>query len=187
MTPEALAYLTKARQSLNEARIVLANDLAEAAGRAAYLAAFHAAQAYIFDTTGKAAKTHTGVRSEFARLAKDEARLGPQLSAFLARAYTLKTVADYAIGDHVGITLDEASAAIVEALAFVEGVSRCSNRAGHNLRHDHVAATAIQRSSRQPRDRDQGATLGAAQRRPQSDLRRVLQAGGCALFRRRIL
>jgi uncharacterized protein (UPF0332 family) len=56
MRPEALAYLAKARQSLNEARIVLANDLAEAAGRAAYLAAFHAAQAYIFDTTGKSAK-----------------------------------------------------------------------------------------------------------------------------------
>ncbi len=69
MRPEAVAYLTKARQSLNEARIVLANDLAEAAGRAAYLAAFHAAQAYIFDITGKAAKTHTGLRTEFSHLA----------------------------------------------------------------------------------------------------------------------
>jgi uncharacterized protein (UPF0332 family) len=124
MRPEALAYLTKARQSLYEARIILANDLAEAAGRAAYLAAFHAAQAYIFDTTGKAAKTHTGLRTEFARLAKDDARLGRSLSAFLARAYTLKTVADYAIGDDVGITLEEASKAIMEAVAFVEGVSK---------------------------------------------------------------
>jgi uncharacterized protein (UPF0332 family) len=124
MRPEAVAYLTKARQSLNEARIVLANDLAEAAGRAAYLAAFHAAQAYIFDITGKAAKTHTGLRTEFSRLAKDDARLGRPLSAFLARAYTLKTVADYAIGDEVGITLDEASQAIVEAVAFIDGVSK---------------------------------------------------------------
>ncbi len=86
MRSEALAYLTKARQSLNEARIVLANDLAGAAGRAAYLAAFHAAQAYIFDITGKASKTHTGLRSEFARLAKDDTRLDRPLSAFLARA-----------------------------------------------------------------------------------------------------
>jgi hypothetical protein len=36
----------------------------------------------------------------------------------------LKTVADYAIGDEVGITLDEAGTAIAEAVAFVEGVSK---------------------------------------------------------------
>jgi uncharacterized protein (UPF0332 family) len=76
MRPEAVAYLTKARQSLNEARIVLANDLAEAAGRAAYLAAFHAAQAYIFDITGKAAKTHTGLRPNF--------RVSPRMTRALA-------------------------------------------------------------------------------------------------------
>ena len=36
----------------------------------------------------------------------------------------MKTVADYAIGDEVGITLDEASQAIVEAVAFIDGVSK---------------------------------------------------------------
>ena len=45
MRPETTAYLAKARQSLKEARVVAANDLPEAAGRAAYLAAYHAAQA----------------------------------------------------------------------------------------------------------------------------------------------
>jgi uncharacterized protein (UPF0332 family) len=43
-----------------------------AAGRAAYLAAFHAAQAIIMLRTNKVAKTHAGVRSEFARIARDE-------------------------------------------------------------------------------------------------------------------
>jgi uncharacterized protein (UPF0332 family) len=124
ITQEGLAYLTKARQALNEARVVLANDLAEAAGRAAYLAAFHAAQALIFENMGKAAKTHTGVRSEFARLAKGDARLDRGLSAFLARAYTLKTFADYAIGDQIGITLAEAGIAVNQAHAFVDGVSK---------------------------------------------------------------
>ena len=33
-------------------------------------AAYHAAQTLVFDATGKAAKTHNGVRSEFARLAQ---------------------------------------------------------------------------------------------------------------------
>lgn len=68
--PEAAAFLAKARQSLTEARIVADNSLSEAAGRAAYLVAYHAAQALIFARTGKASKSHNGVRSEFARLAR---------------------------------------------------------------------------------------------------------------------
>ena len=59
--PESAAYVTKAHQLLKEARIVAANDLADAAGRAAYLAAFHAAQAFVFDATGKVVKSHNGV------------------------------------------------------------------------------------------------------------------------------
>jgi hypothetical protein len=40
------------------------------AAREAYFAAFHAAEAYIFEHTGKVASTPRGVRSEFARLAR---------------------------------------------------------------------------------------------------------------------
>jgi uncharacterized protein (UPF0332 family) len=94
--PETVAYLAKAQQALKEARIVAANHLAEAAGRAAYLAAYHAAQALIFERSGKAAKSHNGVRSEFARLARDEPR----------------------------ISLSEAAQAIESAAEFVDGVSR---------------------------------------------------------------
>ena len=42
--PEAAQYPDKARQALREARAVAGIELAEAAGRAAYLATFHAAQ-----------------------------------------------------------------------------------------------------------------------------------------------
>ena len=42
MKPETERYLDKARQSLNGARAVAGIELAEAAGRAAYLAMFHA-------------------------------------------------------------------------------------------------------------------------------------------------
>jgi uncharacterized protein (UPF0332 family) len=58
MRPETTAYLTKARRGVSEGRIILANELTEAAGRCAYLAVFHAAQAFIFEKTGKVAKTH---------------------------------------------------------------------------------------------------------------------------------
>lgn len=122
--PETAAYLAKARQALKEARIVLANELSEAAGRAAYLAAFHAAQGFIFETTGKAAKSHNGVRSEFSRLTKDDPRVDPAFPKFLARAYSLKATADYAIGDDVGVSFAGAELAIESAAQFVEGVSR---------------------------------------------------------------
>ncbi|HEX3522373.1 MAG TPA: hypothetical protein VHT52_09830 [Stellaceae bacterium] len=41
--------------------------MGEDAGRNAYLAAFHAAQALIAERTGKEAKTHKGVHAQFAR------------------------------------------------------------------------------------------------------------------------
>jgi uncharacterized protein (UPF0332 family) len=84
--PETEAYLEKARQ--------LAND----AGRNAYLAVFHAAQALIFERTGKAAKSHRGVQSEFHRLAKDDSNIDKSFPVFLTQAYNLKAVADYEAG-----------------------------------------------------------------------------------------
>lgn len=113
--PETGAYLAKAHQALKEARIVADNDLAEAAGRAAYLAAYNAAQAYIFERSGKIAKSHNGVRSEFARLAREEPRIDRRFVTFLARAYNLKATADYAIGADGRISLSEAAQAIESA------------------------------------------------------------------------
>ncbi len=117
--PEAKDYLDRARLLLKEARAVAAIKLLEATGRAAYLAAFHAAQAFIFDRTGKIAKTHTGVRSEFARLAKDDPRIDRTFPTFLARAYNLKTAADYAVGLEAAVTLGEAEEAIETAARFI--------------------------------------------------------------------
>jgi uncharacterized protein (UPF0332 family) len=70
--PEVGGFLAKARKSLGEAQAVIGINLTEAAGRAAYFAAYHTAQALIFERTGRVAKTHSGVRSEFSRLAKDD-------------------------------------------------------------------------------------------------------------------
>jgi uncharacterized protein (UPF0332 family) len=48
---------------------MLAAELPDEAGRMAYLAGFHAAQARIFERTGRTPKTHRGVRSQFGSLA----------------------------------------------------------------------------------------------------------------------
>ena len=120
MMPEARLYLEKARQCLSNARSTLNIGLSNDAGRNAYLAAFHAAQAFIFVRTGKVAKTHSGVRSEFSRLAKDEPRIDKSFSGFLAQAYTLKEVADYELGPDSDIPPERSAAAIQSAARFID-------------------------------------------------------------------
>jgi uncharacterized protein (UPF0332 family) len=60
VTPEAEEHLGKARQCLTRARTILAAGVGEDAGRNAYLAAFHAAQALIAERTGDLRAAHKG-------------------------------------------------------------------------------------------------------------------------------
>jgi uncharacterized protein (UPF0332 family) len=64
MKPEAAAFLDKAREFLAKAADMLADDWPDEAGRAAYLAGLHAAQALIFDLTDKVIKRHRDVQRE---------------------------------------------------------------------------------------------------------------------------
>jgi uncharacterized protein (UPF0332 family) len=119
LTPEAGLFLDKAHKALAEAEAVLAIELFEAAGRAAYLAAFHAAQAWISEQTGRSVKTHRGVQGELYRMTKDSADLDPDLRAFLSRGYDLKAVADYEIGPDAQTSPEEARIALLQAKRFV--------------------------------------------------------------------
>src|SRR5271157_4031107 len=89
------------------------------------LRCFHAAEAYIFEETGKVAKTHRGVRSEFARLARAEPRVGRDLVTFLGTAYQFKARADYAVGSTATpITSAEAAAAIATTTRFIDTIAQ---------------------------------------------------------------
>jgi uncharacterized protein (UPF0332 family) len=55
LTPQARAYLDKARNDLEDAAKIAAIGLAQAAARSAYYAAFHAAEALIAERSGKVA------------------------------------------------------------------------------------------------------------------------------------
>ena len=124
MTPEAADYLGKSREYLTKAHEFLeVLHYSDEAGRAAYLAAFQAAQALIFARTGKAVKTHSGLRSTFARLAKDEPRLDRTLTRFLARAYKVKEIADYGIGPQAVVTIAEAQDTIDAAARFIDRIA----------------------------------------------------------------
>jgi hypothetical protein len=75
--------------------------------------------------TGKVAKTHWGVRSESARLARVEPRVGRDLATFLGAAYQFKTRVDYAIGSTATpITAAEADAAIGTTTRFIDTIGQ---------------------------------------------------------------
>ena len=122
---DAARQIVKARESLVIARYALAGEFAEEAGRSAYMAAFHAALAFIAARSGKSPKTHSGTRSEFARLARDEPRIGREQVSLLAWSYELKNVADYEqehrVSLHEAERAIDAAAQLVEAIAVIVG------------------------------------------------------------------
>ncbi len=118
MRPETSDYLAKSQTLLSEAESIFGIHLHEAAGRAAYLGAFHAAQAFLFEKTGRAPKIHRGVHKEFLRLTKDEPRIAADLRTFLSESYNVKFIADYAVGPRARLSAEEASATIETAKRF---------------------------------------------------------------------
>ena len=58
MKEQTSAYLEKSRDLLGSADTMMGAGLTDDAGRTAYLAGLHAAQAFIFETTGRVVKRH---------------------------------------------------------------------------------------------------------------------------------
>jgi uncharacterized protein (UPF0332 family) len=119
VTPEASRFLDKAQKLLADAAIMLSANLDDAAGRTAYLAGFHAAQAFIFERVGRVMKTHNGVQTEFLRLTKDNPRLDPKLRVFLSQTYNLKAIADYETGPGADVSPERALEAVEAGKRFV--------------------------------------------------------------------
>ena len=127
MKPETREHVAKASRCLVKARAELAvatNEptVAEDAARNAYYAAFHAAQALIFERTGKTAKTHAGVHREFHRLARHEVTLPVQLRSFITTSYELKAKADYEASTADPVTLARATTSIATSERFVDAI-----------------------------------------------------------------
>jgi len=123
MTPESAQFLRKADRLLLEGEAILKIGLGDAAGRTAYLAGFHAAQAFISEKSGRTVKTHKGVHTEFQRLTKDDANFPSALRGFLSHAYNLKAIADYQTGPGAEVSTEQATNALAEAKVFVAHVT----------------------------------------------------------------
>jgi uncharacterized protein (UPF0332 family) len=87
------------------------------------MAAFHAAQAILFERGGAVPKAHAGVHAAFGQLAKVEPAIGRAHGRFLAAAYRHKQSSDHDTDSMIAES--EASRAIQEVaglLAAVEAV-----------------------------------------------------------------
>ncbi len=123
MTPESSDHIAKAREFLAKAHAMLASDWPDEAARAAYLAGFHAAQALIIARTGQATKSHSGLRTNFARLTRDDPRIDRRFSRFLARAYAFKEIADYVAGPQAIVTASEAQEMLDTAAQLIDRIA----------------------------------------------------------------
>jgi uncharacterized protein (UPF0332 family) len=114
--PEAAEHLDRAAEYLTKARSLLdVLHYNDEAGRAAYLAALHAAQALIFERTGHVARSHGGINSQFNLQTRGDRRVDAELRRFLPHAYDLKAVADYEAGPGSVVPLGRAEAAQPES------------------------------------------------------------------------
>ncbi len=124
MSPEAERFLAKACKLLERAATMLKAGLNEDAGRTAYLAGFHAAQAFIFEATQKVFKSHKGVQAEFLRLTRGDPRFAAEQRIFLSQTYNLKAIADYETGPGSEISAERATRAVEAGKEFVRQISR---------------------------------------------------------------
>jgi uncharacterized protein (UPF0332 family) len=117
--PETEQFIAYARKLLADASRMIGAGLEDHAARTAYLACFHMARAYTFERSGRLAKTHGGVQTEFFRLSKDDARSDPELRTFLTTAYHYKSSSDYETGPEDTPTPEDAREAVETARRFV--------------------------------------------------------------------
>lgn len=122
MKPETDDFLIAADHDLSDARGNLSINIYRQAARLAYYAQFHAAQALIFERTGKISKTHKGVGTQFHALARAEMALPAGFAALLTKAYSFKEIADYDTGTATPITAARATDAIATAERFVAAI-----------------------------------------------------------------
>ena len=95
MKPETKDYVAAAHRHGRCALRNLSSEAAPVAAREADMAAFHAAQALIFERAGKPAKTHNGTQSQFHQLERGETGFPAPSRVFLSSGFSLKSSADW--------------------------------------------------------------------------------------------
>jgi uncharacterized protein (UPF0332 family) len=123
LSPEASDHLAKAAALVQLAVRLLDSGFHNDAARNAYLSAHQAAQAYLVEHAGRAAKSHKGAQSQFCQLALQEPRITKDMRSLLSRTYQLKSIADYEIGPGSDVAPETATSAVQEARQFVDRIA----------------------------------------------------------------
>lgn len=97
------------------------------AARSAYYAMFHAAEALIVQRSGRSAKTHRGVHSEFSRLTKEGDPNDRVIWRALPDGYHHKELYDYSTDLNANISDNATSAILEDAARFVTRVEELLN------------------------------------------------------------
>ncbi len=130
MKSETALFPEKSRDLLRRADAMMGAGLNDDAGRAAYLAGLHAAQAFIFETTRRVYRRHSGVQREFSRLVRDDPRIDVGLRTLLSRAYQLRAIADYLTGPGSHVAADTAREGSKPRGGLSNASPACSGRTG---------------------------------------------------------
>jgi uncharacterized protein (UPF0332 family) len=138
--PETARFVEFARDMLRRANRMSSIDLNDDAGRAAYLACFHIAQAVIIEREGRVLKSHHGVQVEFNRIVKDDPRADRPLIGFPSRAYKYKTVADYGFDAPAHSSADDARMALQGPTRFVDAFAALLDSPPLPLSSGHTGA-----------------------------------------------
>ncbi len=122
MTSNAHAHLDKARQFVALAGTLLKKNYNENAAIDAYLAAYHAARAYILECRGEAPRIEEDVQAQFTNLVIIDPRVdeGCRSIFWSAEGITLGKARDLA--EDAEITSAEAKNAVRQAAHFVEHI-----------------------------------------------------------------
>ncbi|NJL91457.1 MAG: HEPN domain-containing protein [Coleofasciculaceae cyanobacterium SM2_1_6] len=117
MTDEQQELLLKAQQSLEAAKLLLANNYPDYATSRAYYAMFYIAEAFL-EGEGLSFSKHSAVIAAFGREFAKPQRVSPEFHRFLIEAQELRTAGDY--GQLNAVTIDQATEQIDRADQFLE-------------------------------------------------------------------
>lgn len=116
MTDEQRELLLKAQQSLEAAKLLIANTYTDYATSRAYYAMFYIAEAFL-EGEGLSFSKHSAVIAAFGREFAKPQRVPPDFHRFLIEAQELRTTGDY--GQLNAVTSDQASEQIDRAELFL--------------------------------------------------------------------
>jgi len=100
MKPELEEFVSKARESLDAAEVLLQRKFYDFAASRAYYAMFYLAQAALY-TKGHSFSKHSAVIAAFGQHFAKTGTVDAKYHRYLKSAYDKRTVGDYAVGVHV--------------------------------------------------------------------------------------